>query len=54
MYTVGAAVNWLVVLPLKGLPPGNGWRMPGLVVLPLVYCLLWMLCFKKKLITTKV
>ena len=34
---VVTAVNWLVVLPLKGLPPGNGWRMPGLVVLPLVY-----------------
>lgn len=33
------ATNWLIVLPLKGLPSGNGWRMPGLVVLPLVYAL---------------
>ncbi len=32
-----ALVNWLVVLPMKGLPQGGGWRMPGLVVLPLVY-----------------
>lgn len=36
---VVSAVNWLVVFPLKGLPPGGGWRMPGLVVVPLVYAL---------------
>lgn len=32
-------VNWFVVLPLKGLPRGGGFRMPGVVVLPLVYAL---------------
>jgi hypothetical protein len=30
-------VNWFVVLPLKGLPTGGGFRLPGLVVLPVVY-----------------
>lgn len=30
-------VNWFVVLPLKGLPAGGGFRMPGAVVVPLVY-----------------
>jgi hypothetical protein len=30
-------VNWFVVLPLKGLPAGGGFRMPSPVVLPLVY-----------------
>ena len=30
-------VNWFVVFPLKGLPVGGGFRMPGPVVLPLVY-----------------
>lgn len=32
-------VNWFVVLPIKGLPMGGGFRMPGLVVVPLVYAL---------------
>jgi hypothetical protein len=32
-------VNWFVVLPLKGLPAGGGFRMPGTIVLPLVYAL---------------
>jgi hypothetical protein len=30
-------VNWFVVLPIKGLPTGGGFRMPGVLVLPLVY-----------------
>jgi hypothetical protein len=30
-------VNWFVVLPLKGLPTGGGFRMPAPIVLPLVY-----------------
>src|SRR5258707_14840014 len=30
-------VNWFVVLPIKGSPMGNGFRMPGVVVAPLVY-----------------
>lgn len=29
--------NWFVVLPLKGSPVGGGFRMPGVVVAPLVY-----------------
>ncbi len=32
-------VNWFAVLPLKGAPMGGGFRMPGLVVVPLVYAL---------------
>jgi hypothetical protein len=32
-------VNWFIVLPIKGQPVGNGFRMPGLIVLPLVYAL---------------
>jgi hypothetical protein len=32
-------VNWFVVLPIKGAPMGGGFRMPGLVVVPLVYAL---------------
>jgi hypothetical protein len=31
-------VNWFIVLPLKGAPVGGGFRMPGVVVAPLVYC----------------
>jgi hypothetical protein len=31
------AVNWFVVLPLKGLPAGGGFRMPGVIVAPVVY-----------------
>ncbi len=30
-------VNWFVVLPIKGLPVGGGWRMPAPVVVPIVY-----------------
>ena len=30
-------VNWFVVLPIKGLPVGGGFRMPGVVVVPIVY-----------------
>ncbi|TAJ36998.1 MAG: hypothetical protein EPO55_20020 [Reyranella sp.] len=30
-------VNWFVVLPIKGQPIGGGFRMPGMVVVPLVY-----------------
>ncbi|MBU8876827.1 hypothetical protein KQ910_23835 [Reyranella sp. MMS21-HV4-11] len=33
------AVNWFVVLPLKGAPVGGGWRLPGVVVVPIVYAL---------------
>ena len=29
--------NWFVVLPIKGAPMGGGFRMPGLVVVPIVY-----------------
>jgi len=32
-------VNWFVVLPIKGLPVGSGFRMPGPIVLPLDYAL---------------
>ena len=32
-------VNWFIVLPIKGLPMGNGFRMPGPIVLPLDYAL---------------
>ena len=32
-------VNWFVVFPIKGVPMGGGFRMPGLVVVPLVYAL---------------
>jgi len=32
-------VNWFIVQPIKGLPVGNGFRMPGPVVLPLDYAL---------------
>jgi hypothetical protein len=30
-------VNWFVVLPIKGSPVGGGFRMPGVVVVPIVY-----------------
>lgn len=30
-------VNWFIVLPLKGSPLGGGFKMPGVVVAPLVY-----------------
>ncbi|MBV8186169.1 MAG: hypothetical protein JOY64_06875 [Alphaproteobacteria bacterium] len=36
---VVSLVNWFVVAPLKGLPAGGGFRMPGPIVLPLVYAL---------------
>ena len=32
-------VNWFIVFPIKGAPLGGGFRMPGLVVVPLVYAL---------------
>ena len=31
------AFNWFVVLPLKGSPVGGGFRMPGVIVAPVVY-----------------
>lgn len=31
--------NRFIVLPIKGLPVGGGFRMPGVVVVPLVYAL---------------
>lgn len=34
---VPTLVNWFIVAPLKGAPLGNGFRMPGLVIAPLVY-----------------
>ena len=30
-------VNWFVVFPMKGLPIGGGFRMPGVLVVPVVY-----------------
>jgi hypothetical protein len=30
-------VNWFIVLPIKGQPVGGGFRMPGMVVVPIVY-----------------
>lgn len=30
-------VNWFIVLPLKGIPVGGGFRWPGVVLAPLVY-----------------
>ncbi len=33
------AVNWFVVLPIKGAPMGGGWRLPGVIVVPIVYAL---------------
>ncbi|OFW98924.1 MAG: hypothetical protein A3D94_08295, partial [Alphaproteobacteria bacterium RIFCSPHIGHO2_12_FULL_66_14] len=30
-------VNWFVVLPMKGAPIGGGFRMPGVMIVPLVY-----------------
>ena len=30
-------VNWFIVLPIKGAPMGGGFRMPGVVVVPVVY-----------------
>lgn len=37
--TLVLAVNWFVVLPIKGAPVGGGWRLPGVVVVPIVYAL---------------
>lgn len=37
--TLVLAVNWFVVLPLKGAPVGGGWRLPGVAVVPVVYAL---------------
>jgi hypothetical protein len=30
-------VNWFVVFPIKSLPTGGGFRLPGVVVVPIVY-----------------
>jgi hypothetical protein len=30
-------VNWFIVLPIKGAPIGNGFNLPGVVVVPIVY-----------------
>lgn len=30
-------VNWFVVLPIKGAPIGGGFRMPNVIVVPLIY-----------------
>lgn len=32
-----SVVNWFVVLPIKGLPVGGGFRLPGVVAVPIVY-----------------
>ncbi len=37
--TLVLAVNWFVVLPIKGAPMGGGWRLPGVVTVPIVYAL---------------
>ena len=37
--TLVLAVNWFVVLPIKGAPVGSGWRLPNVIVLPIVYAL---------------
>jgi hypothetical protein len=37
--TLVLAVNWFVVLPIKGAPIGGGWRLPGVVTVPIVYAL---------------
>jgi hypothetical protein len=37
--TLVLAVNWFVVLPIKGAPIGGGWRLPNVVVVPIVYAL---------------
>lgn len=41
-------VNWFVVLPIKGLPVGGGFRMPGVIVVPVVYAFwgfgIWLIC----------
>lgn len=29
--------NWFIVLPIKGLPVGGGFRMPGVIAAPVVY-----------------
>lgn len=34
---VVSLVNWFVVFPIKGQPMGNGFRLPGVVVVPIVY-----------------
>ncbi|HQS15143.1 hypothetical protein [Reyranella sp.] len=37
--TLVLAVSWFVVLPMKGAPIGGGWRLPGVIVVPIVYAL---------------
>lgn len=34
---VPTLVNWFIVAPIKGAPLGGGFRMPGVIVAPLVY-----------------
>lgn len=34
---VPTLVNWFIVLPIKGAPVGGGFRMPGVILAPLVY-----------------
>jgi hypothetical protein len=34
---VPTVVNWFVVMPLKGSPVGGGFKMPSVVLVPLVY-----------------
>lgn len=34
---VVSLVNWFVVFPIKGQPMGGGFRLPGVVVVPIVY-----------------
>ena len=29
--------NWFIVLPIKGIPVGGGFRMPGVIAAPVVY-----------------
>lgn len=40
-------VNWFIVLPIKGSPVGGGFRMPNVLVVPLVYAFwglgMWMI-----------
>ncbi len=37
--TLVLAVNWFVVPPIRGTALGGGWRLPGVVVVPIVYAL---------------
>lgn len=37
--TLVLAVNWFVVPPIKGTPIGGGWRLPNVIVVPIVYAM---------------